>query len=476
MMRDTAAKRYAYVAFLAMLILALGAIWYYKERMILTDASLVSFRRINLQDMESSQRRWGAFITELVPLVLSKLHAPLRVILVAYSLSFNLFYLAVMALLIFRWRLHALSLLMACYYLLFVSAGYFWTNNEIHQSIAYMFLSLGFSYTLCKAGIAGRWQYLAFIFLSGVAIFTHPLAVIAFIFVWVALWLHGTDWPYGKRQTFYFLGILVVWAIIKFTFSNSQPYDARRMYGLTHPSKDIILNAFNGKVALNWYKECVTNYWLPVLLSAAGIVIMFLKRKRLLAGWTILSGVGFIALVHCGFPDGHFLYYLEGEWQTMGLIAGFPIVFYLLPSLRSNWAVGLLSLLFLSRLYYIKLASPDFTYRIHYIECMNLYARKNRLTKVLVKASDSRFEQPLFMDWGLATESMTLSALAGDYPHITICALWPDHPERIPHGNKEMVWNFVTRPASALNPYYFSFDTTGPYVVVPFEQMANELK
>jgi hypothetical protein len=444
--------------------------------MIFSDASLVSFRRINLQDLESSQRRWGAFITELVPILLSKVHVPLRIILVAYSLSFNIFYLGVLSFLIFRCRLYALSVLMTCYYLLFVSDGYYWTNNEIHQAVAYVFLCLGIAQYLKGKGAASAAQVVAFCLLSGLSIFTHPLAIIVFGFLWVALWISKKDWPFDNRQAVYYSLVLLGWSALKLTLSTAQAYDARRMHGITHLSKDLLFHAFDGRVANSFYYSCVTSYWPAILLTACAAFFMLREGKWFLFLWLFFCGMGYLVLVHCGFPDGHFLYYLEGEWGLFGLISGFAIVYFLLPRLRPNSAALLIVILFALRIIYIARASSTFTARIDFIEALNGYARHHQLNKVLIKASDSRFEEKLLLDWGLATESMTLSALAKDKPQITLCSLWPDHPERIPQGNKEMVWNFDKRLASALNSHYFTLDTTHPYVVVPYEEIEQELR
>jgi hypothetical protein len=459
-----------------MFLLCFGAVWFYKARMIFSDASLVSFRRINLQDLESSQRRWGAFLTELVPLTLSKLHLPLRIILVAYSLSFNVFYLCVAGFLIFRCRLYALGVLMTCYYLLFVSVGYYWTNNEIHQGVAYMFLCLGTAQLLRERRISSTVQTLVFCLLSGIAIFTHPLAIIVFGFLWIALWMSKKDWQFNRQQAVLYSMVLLAWSVLKLALSTSQAYDSRRMHGVSHISKDILLHAFDGSVANRFYYACVTNYWPSILLMAVAAVVMLKERRWTVLLWLFSSGLSYFVLVHCGFPEGHFLYYLEGEWGIFGLISGFAIVYFLLPRLKPNTAALLIATLFAVRIAYIALASWTFTARIDFIEALNGYARRHQLNKVLIKASNSRFEERLFLDWGLATESMTLSALAKDKQQITLCSLWPDHPERIPHGNKEMVWNFDKRPASALNPYYFALDTTHPYVVVPYDEIERELR
>lgn len=476
MLTDAVYRRLAYIAFASMALLLFGSLYFYQERIIFTDASLVSFRRINLQDLESSQRRWGAFITEIVPLLLSKLCVPLRFILIAYSLSFNIFYLLVMSTLVFRWRLYLLSLLFASYYLLFVSAGYYWTNNEIHQAVAYIFLCVGWSFNLKDRNVPAWQQYVFFTLLSGLAIFTHPLSIVAFLFLWGVLWIDKRYRCFDKRQATFYTVIIVSWAVIKIILSSTQAYDARRMNGLTHPDLNVLLHGFTGKVARQFYKACFINYWMPALLSMISVGIALWQKKWPLSAWITGFAFGLLFLVHCAFPDGHFLYYLEGEWQTMGIIAGASIFLILVPSLKPKWATTLIALLFMTRLTYIAAASKPFTQRVRFIERLNDYSRRHGLNKVLIQAQDSRFEDQLFMDWGLATESMTLSALEGDKPQITNCSYWPDHPERIPNGNKEMVWNFDKRPASALNSCYFTLDTTHPYVIVPYQEIERDLR
>lgn len=106
-------------------VLLLGAGWFSLERILFSDASYILFRVINLDRLQIQEHRYGSFITQGVPLLAARLHLPLKFIVVLYSLSFNLFYLAVALLLSYGFREFGLSVLMSFYYLLFVSDTYF---------------------------------------------------------------------------------------------------------------------------------------------------------------------------------------------------------------------------------------------------------------------------------------------------------------------------------------------------------------
>src|ERR1044071_9848746 len=87
---------------LAVLLLAAGLFW--KERMLLCDAPHIAFRILNEGKLQIHQHRYGAFVTQSFPLIASKLPLPLSIVLFLYSISFNLFYFLVGALLVFRFR------------------------------------------------------------------------------------------------------------------------------------------------------------------------------------------------------------------------------------------------------------------------------------------------------------------------------------------------------------------------------------
>jgi hypothetical protein len=453
-------------------LLVLAAV-YFRERMIFTDAAVIAFRRINLGDLESSQRRYGAYITEWVPLLLPHLHVPLKYIELAYSLSFNIFYLTVMYLLVFRWRNYRLSILMTGYYLVFASASYYWTNNEIHQAAAYLFLCMGWTIHLGNRNANPVYQTIAFTITAGLALFTHPICVLTTLFVWVFLLLDGEALPFSRKQIVLYSAILVAIIAFKLSLSTQQSYDSRKMSGILHFHLSDISTVWCGPVAKILFRACIMNYWWGLILGAAGVVAMLQQRRYLSCGWVVGCGAGFFAVLCIAFPYGNFPYALEAEWQTFGVIAIAPFAYYCLPMLSPSRGTLLMGTMLVTRLVYVIYAGHMFTERLAYIEHILTKMREKGLTKVIIKARDGVPEGALYMDWGLATESTILSAMQGEYPQRTVCSLWPDQQNRIPKTPYEMVWNFDNRPTSVLNPYYFAIDTSRLYVQMTYEELVK---
>src|SRR5690242_15572307 len=93
------------------LLLLVGAAYFSLERILFSDASFILFRLINLHGLQIQEHRYGSAITQGIPLLASRLHMPLKAIVFLYSVSFNLFYLVVAALLLYRFKQTGLAVL-----------------------------------------------------------------------------------------------------------------------------------------------------------------------------------------------------------------------------------------------------------------------------------------------------------------------------------------------------------------------------
>jgi hypothetical protein len=360
---------------------------------------------------------------------------------------------------------------MSGYYLLFVAQSFFWTNNEIHQSIAWMFLGFGYVLRRRAPGELSVKHSMIFMALLIFSVVTHPLVIVPLVFLWVFFLLDGDQRIFIGKQTILYGGLLLVFIGLKLWLSSNQDYDGRRMFRVLHLRFSDVLNVWQSQNARLFFSQCLNNYWSGILLLIASVAIMLRQKKYLCCLWVLASMFALVLMVCISFPQGYYLYYLEGEWQSLGIMIMTPVVFYLLPVLKPGAVLALVSTLWIVRIGTIISVSGIYTHRIEYISGMIKKMRDKGLTKVVLKAREDWPEPILFMEWGLATESTTLSALEGDYPQKTMCALWPHQPERFPVGNKEMVWNFDRKPAELLNPYYFSIDTTQPYKVMSYEEL-----
>ena len=102
-------KNIAKVALAAMGALFVLGVICYKERVLFADASFVVFHIINEKNMFIQRFRYGSFITHLFPYWGEELHLPFRVLVTGYSISFYLFFLSVVAVLIYWLKQYGLA-------------------------------------------------------------------------------------------------------------------------------------------------------------------------------------------------------------------------------------------------------------------------------------------------------------------------------------------------------------------------------
>lgn len=128
------------IAIGVLIILGLLAIYSYQERMLFLDPCWIVFNIINTKTYCIAEHRYGAFITQSFPLIGMYLRLSLKAILILYSASFYIFYLGAAIVMGQVWKQKWAAVLLAIYLVLFVSDGYYWPNNEVHQGIAWMLL------------------------------------------------------------------------------------------------------------------------------------------------------------------------------------------------------------------------------------------------------------------------------------------------------------------------------------------------
>lgn len=456
-----------------MTLLLIGAFWFYKERMLFIDAVHICFRLLNYKTFVIEEHRYGSFITQMVPLIGEKLHLSLRTILIAYSASFNLFYLAVILLLVFRYKQYSMAILMALYYVLFVSDAYYWTNNEVHQGTAWMFLFFAVAFHNAALQRSILLQLVSFLLLGALAIFTHPLVMISILFLWGYFLLNREQWPYKRLSSILFTTLLVCIVAFKFYVSKSRGYDSGKMEQALQMNPRSIWQAIEGPMTKVFLHDCLHNYWLVLIIAFTGVVVLLKQRKWLLLTWTLLFAIGFFTLMALTYGgslyDRHTLFYMESEWMSFSLILAAPFVFNFLPRLQARSAAWLLVFIFIVRFTYILEASPVFAARITYIEQGLKQMRKKGLTKLVLIKENNDLDNKLLMSWGLPDESLMASVIDGDKPALTYTEMPPEQLAKgVPHDNKTMIASFQL-VNDKLNRIYFPLDTTGAYQIMTWE-------
>lgn len=466
------------IAVAATALLLLGVLIFYKERILFADASFLVFNTLSFGKLEILSSRYGEYITQMVPWVCVKLHMPIKAVLIAYALSFNVFYLWVAYLLAYRYRQFGLAILMSLYYVLFISDSYI-CASDVSLGIAWLFLFLGVTIHLGMKKVPAWRLLLSFIVLAFLTVTTHFIVIIPTVFMWVYLVLERDNWPFSGKMTALLSVLLAL--IIGYQFlhvSGSQTYDGNHLNSLADFSFAKIGDLFKTPVISMFLLRCQTNYWLGPIVFIVGLVALLLKRKWLLAIWTLLSCFGYFILIGLtyGTLDGDtLLFHIEGEWASIAILAAAPFVLAFLPQIKPRFAAILLSAIFIVRMVYIEASIHKFTERLQFEKQVMTAMKKKGVTKLALSLDhDTRVR--VMLDWAFSYESILTSAMNGEQPTRTFFFYIQNDPRcedvLIKRDKFFNIWSTI--PCYSLNQQYFRLDTTRPYTLMTQEELFKQ--
>lgn len=446
------------------ILLLCGAVFFAQERVMFCDASFIFTEILNSDSLRIQERRYGSFITQMFPLFGGRMHLSLQTIIVLYSAAFNLFYLSVVCILLFRFKNYLLAVLMAFYYILFASDTYFWTNNEIHQAIAWLFLLAGTAINYKNRKYNFGIHVLLFSVLTFLALFTHPLIIFILPFLWLFILLEKTINPYTRKEVILLSSVVVLFCIIKYYMMNHGGYDTEKIRSTTHVSLKDIIGTFTSPMARIIIKKMIVSYYFIPLLFITGLYFAFREKKYKQIALVFFFALAYFMAICLTFSD-FITFYTESEWMPFTIITTILFVYYALPKLKPGIAVTVLIVIFAVRLGYIARAAPKFTERKTWVFSMLDKMDKAGIHKGYVY-KDAKTEEILIMSWGLPTESLIASSLRGDKPTRTFVTDSPEGIKQRMVAPSAMIASFGPWHHSYLNPVYFSIDTTSNYQLI----------
>lgn len=460
----------SFLIFTAFSVLLSGALIFFRQRMFFVDPCFVAFEIINTHALVITEHRYGAFITQIVPLISSLLHFPLPLLLLLYSASFYIFYIGVCFLLIYKFRQYALALLMIFYFTLFVSDVYFWPNNEVHQGIAWMYLFFGLQFN----NVSMRqtfWFHATSILTVFLAIFSHFIVMLPLTFLWIFFTMYYDRVKKEKKSFPIYSCILLTLMIIKYILGSKGWYDGEKLKGVTHLSPSSIVDAFSSGQLQTLGMLLLTNYWIVILVFVTGMWGVLREKKYALIFLTTGFVIGYLVLVSITFPSAfgrEILFYMESQWMAMAIIVATPFVFYFLPVLREKQILGLVAAILLIRLIYIGFSFSQFNERFISLRDHVDALRGSGVTKVLIENTPELKEKYL-MNWGLPVESLMFSAMEERAQPVTFKVIEPGEKDLI--SSDSFYSSFRIMKIAELNPYYFKLDTIQPYRITSFQDL-----
>ncbi len=454
------------IAIFVIVILTICSVILYRERMLFVDPVWIAFNIINTKSFVFAEHRYGAFITQMFPLVGVYLGLSLKTILIIYSLSFYLFYLSVACIVGFVLKQKWLGILLALYLTLFISDAYFWTNNEVHQGITWMFLSIGLYQYLNQKSQNNIIGYF-FAFLFGVlAISSHLLVSVPFLFIWILI-KPTTSFFNVIKDKKYWIGTLVILILIflRYKLSNAGWYDPGKLKGVNNFTLQSIVTAFQSGQSKSFFALLLHNYWVAIVILVLSFGVLIVRKKYLQLSAFILFVLGYYVLICITFPEGYgreLRFYMESEWAGLSIIISAPIVFYLYQINLNYRIISLITcVVFGVRLAYIYDAYSLFHQRYLNLEYVTNAMHEKGISKLIIIEDKSVSENKFIMDWGLPVESMALSQIEGKAVQSTFKIAHETLP--LMYAKDSFYSCFSIENTKKLHTQYFALDSTQYY-------------
>lgn len=448
--------------FPALLIMALV---FFKERIAFLDVAYHLFYITAADELAIQNYRFGAAVTQVVPLASTRMGLSLQAVAMLYSASFVVFSFLcywVSGSLLRQYKLALISLLGM---ILFSTYTFFWAHSELPQGLSFLMLSFAIISSV-KDGKRLIWGIPLIALIMPVVVFFHPAIVAPFLFVIVYYYLldrqvKGNVWAVVAAVVFFF----VCWEVKKVYYAT--PYDTQSMDGM-HNFLAYFPHYFSAPYTMVFLKHCMTTYqWIPILLVLT-IVVLTAQRKWLKLIVSIGGTLAAMFIVTVLYADKTLEdFYAENLMLPMGIVMAVPLVVDVLPYLaermkRKNIATWVVVLMMVTAVVRILIVSDVYVQRTNWELA---FLEKHKGEKMIIEKRPE-LDEKLIMSWGTPYEFWFLSSLHGGE---TACIIVPqDLPAAV--AGKESAHKFLGQWGHydyiIMNDRYFHFtDFTTPYKV-----------
>lgn len=414
-----AANKYQLLGHVCMLLLLVLATVYANVRVLLTDSAYQLFYDINNPGVLINDSRYSMVLSQILPWLAIHLHLPLKLVVVSYSVSFILVGYACWLVTAFAMGQRKAATLML-FVLLGIGGTFLHCISESFQLMFYVpMLYAWMCLDAGKARVGRIGYYVILALLVALAFFIYPMAVFYILFaVGFRLLKDGkpkVDVPALATVGFLVLYIILYWAI------GPSGHDSEFV-----PTGAVIIDSLRHFFELGSFNDFLILFprlYLPLILLLILTLVGYVRGRN---WWKLAYVAGYVA---CFFVATCIIYqkgdsYISREryFLPLAFIIGLALLEDELPRLtnKQEWCfyavfVLLLGYSFGRIIHYVHRYEP----RLEAVTKVATMAESQGQHKLLVTRSTAEEIFPLDI-WGLAIESMLLTAQQGPEHTVTI--------------------------------------------------------
>lgn len=390
--------------------------YFYLERTVCSDMAYHIFVLAQTKWFAIQNYRYGAGLSQSVPLLCMKLGLPLKLMLRYYSLSFYLWYSIYFVVLLFALRQNVIALLLPLSLVIITSDVYYWAQTELPQAMAFLILTLGVITAFCSgSGWPAIWKIVVLAACLVTSIFFHPLIVFPLVFALLYFYLNRN--LTGGQLLALFIGTVAVLAF-KSLFFKVGEYETKKYDGLNNfvslfPDYfSIVSNQFT-------LSEIYSNY---IFLSVALLllIVFYAWRKY----WTkllllVLFVFSYTMLCNVAHPELGRGIYLQNMHLLLTVIILLPFLMEVAPLVNKKYLLVVFLVVIVVRLGVIYNVNDSYSIRLNFIKRLVATARQYPGSKFCISNESilpSEYSEP----WALSYETLIFSSLNSADSSLTV--------------------------------------------------------
>jgi hypothetical protein len=445
---------------LTFLTLLTFSIVFYKERTCFLDASYHLFYILKDGDFAIQNNRFGAFFTQMFPLIGSKLGLSLSTIAVLYSMSFVVLPFLTFLLIHIGLKNSKISVAYLLFNILMTTHTFYWVQSELPQAMAYLFILIALLDNIASSNKeAPAYFWLLINILCFTICFTHPLILIPFSFLIIFFYISYSK----KRAVIASVGLIYIYSyLIKVKFFKT-PYDSQALDGIKNFTA-LFPNYFDLQSNKNLIEYFIRDYYFAILFLVV-CLIFHLKAQQYKKTILLLTFfAGYCLLINVSYPNGAEQFYIENQYMVVSFIVAIPFVCDILPKIE-NYKVQYSALCLICIVGLLRIVNTHDFYskRLDWNRDMLSKTEEFSNKKLIIPPGEGPLDT-LLMTWGSSYEFWLLSTMESGVSRSIIIEERQNEFDWALPSNKAFISKWGNFNYADLNKQYFSFNDTTSYM------------
>ncbi len=447
------------LTYTALLFLAL---FFYKERTIFTDIAFHLFYYSKDGNIFIQNNRFGAALTQWVPVLAMDMELPLTTVLKLYSGWFILYYLIIFLIVLLKFKNKELALTLLGFSFLMTTDTFYWIQSELPQGIGFCILCFAWlEYQDFKT--KNILYFIIQLIFLGTILFFHPLLIFVYGFLQLFfLMRYRLLFPEESKfkKHIYSLLLYIGLFIIKSFLIPETEYDSRAM-GQLSSFISLFPNYFDLRSNRNFLFLLAKNYYLLGFLLLLIWRFYFKNKQKLNLRFFLAFFFGYLLLINVTHSYLEPNFYAENLYLPLSIFVLVPFAYDFLPQWNYKNKFLLLGILISFRLLHLCANSTKFTDRLNW---QREFLTETYPNKVLMNSEDAPMDL-LWMEWSSPYEFWLLSTIeTGKTRCIFITNEWEKFKPQA-----KMQQYFITKFGASsyekLKPPYFILEDNNSYIL-----------